>query len=189
MKRIHGESHRTKEYVAWENLKARCLCPTHFKYPDYGGRGITVCADWVDDYAAFLAHVGRAPSKRHSLGRIKNELGYQPGNVRWETPKQQQNNLRTNVLVEYEMPLGVMTLTLSELAQMTGVCRQLLRRRIADGWSVAAAVNPAHEHNNTRKVTCPKCAGEFTKRADGTRYCRRCNAQYKADWKRRKRQQ
>ena len=177
---IHGESTPpTKEYSAWANMKGRCLRPTHPKYASYGGRGITVCAEWLEDYAAFLAHVGRAPSPRHTLGRIRNEQGYEPGNVRWETMKEQANNTRTNVAVEYDSPLGVMTLTLAELARLTGVdYTRLYERIVLLGWSVAEAVKPAPQPNgNARKVLCPTCRSEYSKQANGARYCRRCKTE------------
>ncbi len=75
-------------------MKQRCLNPKHKAFPDYGGRGIGVAATWVKDFPAFFAHVGVRPSPFHSLGRIENEKGYEPGNVRWETSLEQNNNRR-----------------------------------------------------------------------------------------------
>jgi len=170
----HGECRpMTKEYSAWRSMKHRCLNPTNPYFADYGGRGITVCAEWLEDYLSFLAHVGRAPTKRHSIGRIKNDQGYCPGNVRWETDVEQNNNSRLNVRVEYETPSGVIEVTLAELARMTGVRRQLLGQRIARGCSVAEAVQKPSQKNSI-KVACPKCGGEYTKGADGKRYCSAC---------------
>jgi hypothetical protein len=66
------------------------------KYHDnYGEHGTTVCAEWLHDYPAFLAYVGRAPSPQHTLDRWPNPAGnYEPGNVRWATPKEQRANQR-----------------------------------------------------------------------------------------------
>jgi hypothetical protein len=89
----HGLS-TTPEYKCWQQIKARCLNPTHRAYPDYGGRGITVHPDWSDDFMAFYRHVGPRPSKRHSLDRLNNARGYEPGNVAWKTKKEQNNNRR-----------------------------------------------------------------------------------------------
>lgn len=92
--RRHGES-RSKEYRAWHSMKQRCLNPKGKQWADYGGRGITVWPDWISDYLAFLAYIGRAPSPKHTLDRYPNNDGnYQPGNVRWATQKEQQNNRR-----------------------------------------------------------------------------------------------
>ena len=95
----HGLSHvpgsggkATPEYAAWRGIKCRCLNPKTRGYHRYGGRGITICAEWVDDYAAFFAHVGPRPSPKHSIDRIENNGNYEPGNVRWATAKEQMNN-------------------------------------------------------------------------------------------------
>lgn len=89
----HGLSN-TPEYKCWQQLKARCLNPNHRAYPDYGGRGITVHESWGDDFMAFLEHVGQRPSPKHSLDRIDNDRGYEPGNVRWVTEGRQNTNRR-----------------------------------------------------------------------------------------------
>lgn len=87
---------KTTEYTIWASMKNRCERPAHPSYRRYGGRGITVCAEWQNDFAAFLAHVGPRPSTRHSLDRINNARGYEPGNVRWATIVEQMQNTSAN---------------------------------------------------------------------------------------------
>lgn len=89
----HG-SVRNPEYQVWTCLKKRCLNPTNSAYHNYGGRGITVCPEWVEDFGAFLAHVGPRPTPQHTIHRIDNDKGYWPGNVRWATKKEQAANQR-----------------------------------------------------------------------------------------------
>ena len=91
----HGQSRpQTTEYRAWSLMKNRCLNPNDRRYSDYGGRGISVCQEWIDSFEAFFSHVGRRPGKGFSIDRINNDGNYEPGNVRWATPKQQRNNQR-----------------------------------------------------------------------------------------------
>lgn len=91
--RKHGGK-GTVEHNAWAAIIQRCTNPKHPAWCNYGGRGITICAEWRHDFAAFLAHVGLRPSDQHSIDRIDNNRGYEPGNVRWATRSVQQSNIR-----------------------------------------------------------------------------------------------
>ncbi len=82
------------ERRCWGNIKSRCLNPNHPKYDDYGGRGITICDEWKDDFWSFYAYVGSRPRADLTIERINNDRGYEPGNVKWATWKEQNNNRR-----------------------------------------------------------------------------------------------
>lgn len=90
----HGESDST-EYRIWAGMLNRCYNPNVERYPIYGGRGIKVCQKWRENFASFLADVGRRPSPLHSIDRYPDNDGdYRPGNVRWATKYQQRTNQR-----------------------------------------------------------------------------------------------
>jgi hypothetical protein len=98
-RKIHGKTN-DPEYRAWQDMKSRCLNPKHRSYKRYGGRGITVCERWLTSFENFLEDVGERPAgKRISLGRIKNDKGYGPDNVEWQTDKQQYGNRGNCVLI------------------------------------------------------------------------------------------
>ena len=93
----HGESwqgNKTPEYETWKGMIQRCHNPHYHHYCFWGGRGIRVCDRWRESFEAFLEDVGRRPTPKHSLDRIKNDRDYEPGNVRWTTWKVQANNRR-----------------------------------------------------------------------------------------------
>lgn len=91
----HGKSkrgQRTGEYRSWCSMKRRCRNKNSPDYPRYGGRGIDYCQQW-ESFENFLADMGPRPHGK-SLDRINNDLGYFPGNCKWSTHKEQQNNRR-----------------------------------------------------------------------------------------------
>lgn len=93
---IHGGARRgdeAPEYMCWRGMIERCHNPKNTNYIHYGGRGIHVCNEWRRDFAAFVAH-GPRVSMAHSVDRIDNDRGYEPGNVRWATQSQQLLNKR-----------------------------------------------------------------------------------------------
>ena len=89
----------TKIHDLWCNIKQRCLSESNSHYEGWGGRGITICQEWQNDFQAFYDYVSQLPhfgEKGYSLDRINNDGNYEPGNVRWATPKEQANNRRTS---------------------------------------------------------------------------------------------
>lgn len=94
----HGHAQRAGRhplYQTWANIVQRCTNPNNTKYADYGGRGILVCQAWRESFAVFLRDVGEKPSDDAEIDRIDNDAGYEPGNIRWATRKQQNRNTRT----------------------------------------------------------------------------------------------
>lgn len=91
----------TAEWSAWAAMRARCTVVSHAFYPAYGGRGITVCERW-QIFENFLADMGARPGPGYSIDRRKNELGYSPENCHWATSIEQNNNTRSNRMIELD---------------------------------------------------------------------------------------
>ncbi len=125
------------EYNTWEGIKQRCHNPNEKRYAEYGGRGITVCVRWRESFEAFLADVGSRPSPEHSLDRLDNDRGYEPGNVRWATRSQQQRNRRTT---NHRLTFRGETRCVTEWAEILGISERTLRARAVRGWSAERAL-------------------------------------------------
>lgn len=93
----HGMS-ESKLYAVWRSLKQRCNNSRHKFYDQYGGRGITVCDEWLNDFKSFFdwamanGYDENAPKWQCTLDRIDNNKGYSPDNCRWVDQKTQCNN-------------------------------------------------------------------------------------------------
>lgn len=178
----HGEARDgkvTPEYRSWRHLLGRCLNPNDDAYPDYGGRGITVCDRWKFSYESFLADVGRRPTAKHSIGRIDNDQGYFPENVRWESQTEQNRNKRNNRL----LTLNGETRCITEWCAITGMSKECLLYRLKAGWTAEEALNPHRRsrqsgHQPSRREACRKghaFSDENTYTGpNGDRQCRIC---------------
>lgn len=98
--RTHGLS-KTPEYKVWKKMRERCVNPNCKDYRLYGGRGITICAPWMESFENFLADMGKRPPGT-SLDRIDGNKGYGPENCRWATSLQQANNVSRNRVINLE---------------------------------------------------------------------------------------
>lgn len=117
------------EFKIWCGIRKRCTNPKCKSYPNYGGRGITLCAAWLWDFQAFLDHVGPRPSNSHSIDRIDNSKGYEPGNVRWATRTEQNSNQRRNRHLEHE---GVAK-TITQWTKEKRITRKTISDRLKRG--------------------------------------------------------
>lgn len=91
----HGGSKRsgyTPEYNSWRMMKERCLNVNHQYYYNYGGRGISICPEWMD-FSVFLKDMGGRP-KGKSLDRIESDGNYEPSNCKWSTRSEQNRGRR-----------------------------------------------------------------------------------------------
>lgn len=124
-------------YKSWDAMRQRCVNPNDRDYADYGGRGIAVCERWQTSFSAFASDMGMRPAGM-TLGRIDNNGAYEPGNCRWETVQQQNNNRRSS----RSLTAKGRTQTLAQWAREIGVSRALLRYRVEAGWPPEQVVDP-----------------------------------------------
>ena len=90
----------TRLYTVWKGMNTRCSNPNHKHYKDYGGRGIQVCEEWREDFAAFNrwacdnGYDETAKRGQCTIDRIDNNKGYCPENCRFTDSKTQCHNRR-----------------------------------------------------------------------------------------------
>lgn len=97
----HG-GRKTRLYKIWCGIKDRCKNKNRDCYKNYGGRGITICNEWENDFSVFQNWALNHGYKQDlSIDRIDNNKGYTPENCRWTTNIEQQNNKRNNILINF----------------------------------------------------------------------------------------
>lgn len=134
MREYHGER-RTRLYAIWSNMKARCLNPKNKAYANYGGRGITVSAEWARSFSAFKADMGE-PAPGLSLERTDNNKGYCRENCIWATRSQQCRNRRSTRMLVID---GV-TRSMVEWSEISSVSVKAIWSRVKAGWDPKEAV-------------------------------------------------
>ena len=104
-------------YHIWNGMKHRCYNSEDEKYHRYGGRGISICDEWLnfDNFAKWSLNNGYADNL--SIDRINNDGNYEPSNCRWTNNKQQCRNRRTNIKTQYNGK----EMTLIEISEITNI--------------------------------------------------------------------
>lgn len=113
----HKLSH-TKLWDTYYGMKSRCYDKTDKRYSDYGGRGIEICPEWLENFENFVSwSLKNGFDDNLQIDRIDNDSGYSPQNCRWISIKENCRNRRSNVMIEYQ---GKM-ITLVELSEILNI--------------------------------------------------------------------
>lgn len=132
MKRVHtthGGS-KTRLYRIWQYMRKRCYNKNAINYERYGGRGITVCPEWQNDFAAFQAWaLTNGYREDLTLDRKDNDGPYSPENCKWSTVKEQGNNRRSTHLITYKGE----THSIKEWSEITGIAKSTIGNRLKAG--------------------------------------------------------
>lgn len=132
-----GRRPRTRLYEVWASMRKRCLVPSCPDFPRYGGRGVTICDQWLRDYGAFRAWaVTHGYRKGLTLDRIDSSGNYTPENCRFVTKADQQLNIRRGI----QLTINGETKSLAAWARVSGLPPDTIRNRVYGGWPHERAV-------------------------------------------------
>lgn len=125
MRYKHGKK-GTKLYNTWLHMKTRCYNKNYNRYDDYGGRGITICDEWINDFKAFYDwSMSNGYKDNLTIDRIDVNGNYEPDNCRWADRKTQANNRRNNVYLTYNGK----TKTISQWSRELNIPENTIRSR------------------------------------------------------------
>lgn len=128
--KVHGMSGHPL-YGTWKNMVDRCYDVNFHQYPDYGGRGITVCERWRNSVILFVEDMGERPFPKAQIDRKRNNEGYSPDNCRWSTSKENNRNRRNNRIITF----GGKTHCLAEWSEILGLPVSTIKGRLRRNWS------------------------------------------------------
>lgn len=131
-------------YELISSIKQRCYNKNNKAYKNYGGRGIKVCDEWKNDNNKFVEWALNSGYKKGLwIDRINNNGNYEPDNCRWITPKEQQNNKRTNHFLTYD---GI-THTIKEWSEIKNINYATLMRRVNNNQDLFSPIDVSKRHN------------------------------------------
>jgi hypothetical protein len=135
-------------YIMFAAIKARCYNKNHPAYYRYGGRGIKICDEWLNDFNSFYNWLLNSDwCDGLQIDRIDNNGDYEPNNCRFVTRTENVNNRGNTIFLEHNGE----TLPISVWARKTGIGIETIRRRIFKyNWGVEKALT---------KLTYNDCKG------------------------------
>lgn len=142
----HGESDHPL-YSIWKGMMQRCYSKNNKNYSEYGGRGISVCKEWIECPSNIAKDMGVRPNKA-SIDRIDVNGNYEPSNCRWATPMTQGSNKRNNVIYEV---FGE-KLHFAEICRKYNIKESTLSNRLKLGMTIENAITkPVRKRKNEAK--------------------------------------
>ena len=139
----------TRLFSIWANIKTRCTNSNSTFYNRYGGRGITICDEWKDNFKAFYDWaMANGYQDNLTIDRIDNNGNYEPNNCRWVTVKDQARNKTNNHLYT----INNETKALSVWCEQFNINYKTVRDRLKRGWNIKKALSCPVDIRFRRKV-------------------------------------
>ncbi len=147
---------RRRIYKILNGMRQRCYNPKNIGYPDYGGRGIKVCENWLgkEGYHNFYEWaLNNGYGDELSIDRIDSDGNYEPSNCKWSTPKEQANNRRNNTRIT----INGVTKNMKEWEIEYGLSENVILNRLRLGWEGEDLLKPvksaAEKQSGVKNIT------------------------------------
>lgn len=157
IKKKIGELNKTHEksgtriYGIYKQMEQRCYKKYSTKYKNYGGRGISICPEWLGEHGFenfFEWSMKNGYAENLTIDRIDNDGNYEPSNCRWATAKQQANNRRTSRYIDVDGE----KMTVAIFSDMNGIkCRLFVTRRLDKGYDYKKILEDYKKHMEGKK--------------------------------------
>lgn len=135
-------------YSIYTHMIGRCYNKSEAGYESYGGRGVSVCDEWKNDFSEFAKWAfAHGYGDELTLDRIDVNGNYCPENCRWATYKEQANNTRKNHIIQYHGE----TFTMREFCDKYHFSYSLLNSRLFRGWDLEKAIETPRMENYCRQ--------------------------------------
>jgi len=144
----HG-MYEKRLYRIWCGIKGRCFNPNNTAYHNYGGRGITICEEWLDFKNFYDWAIKNEYKDNLTIERIDVNGNYGPSNCTWATMTEQKQNTRKAKRIEFNGQAK----TLRQWAKHYGIHSSTLCRRLKDGWDLEKALT-APAYSLHRRSVC-----------------------------------
>ncbi len=153
----HGDS-GTRLHNIWNGMRDRCKRKKHPMFHHYGGKGVTVCAEWLD-YSTFkIWSLRNGYSNELTIERKDNDGNYEPNNCKWATRKEQSNNQGTSVLLRFteqellhiQREYYTSKKTVDEYVAYVGISRSSLQKLLSGKYENIPSLNKDKRISNER---------------------------------------
>lgn len=135
-----NDQRKRSTWSSWKSMIDRCFLKKHKSFNYYGGKGISVSEDWKT-FENFLRDMGERPNGK-TLDRINNSLGYEKGNCRWSTPREQANNRSSSHFFEF----GGKRMTISQWSSNVGIPSSVICARLRKKWPIKKVLSRRNFH-------------------------------------------
>ena len=117
-------------------MRKRCLNTKDTNYAIYGGKGVSICTEWMDFINFYNWAINNGYEESLTIDRIDVNGDYCPENCRWATMKEQNNNRTSSIFLTIDGD----TKTVAQWSKFSPVSQGIIYKRLYKNWEAKDAV-------------------------------------------------